>query len=269
MARERYLLGDEEEAINKPGAEIKADTKKSKWDNFWFYHKWHVIVIASICLLVGWFVHDLTAKVNPDYQIALLTKQGYPSDMIESMQNGIAKYGKDLNGDGKVVVQINSYSISTKSLDDTTSSGASSVKNTDSSATSSKEEPAAATMNQQVQQADMVRFMADATAGSSIIYLTDDDNFKNQQSSNVLFTYLDGTIPQKGATDYDKMRVPWSQCKLLPQLKISGSQLSQSQVQKALSNLSISMRVYPKDSGNTKQYYDQVKALFNKLVYDK
>jgi hypothetical protein len=264
MARERYLLGDEEESINKPGAEITADTKKSKWDNFWFYHKWHVIVIAAICLLVGWFVHDITAKVDPDYEIALLTKQSYPDDMIESMQNEIAKHGKDLNGDGRVVVHINSYTIT---QDDTTSSGTSSLQNPASSTASSKKDPAAGAMNQQVQQADLVRFVADATAGTSIIYLTDDDSFKHQQTVNFLFSYLDGTTPKKDATDYGKMRVSWSQCKLLPQLKISGSQLSQSQVQKALNNLSISMRVYPKDS--SKQNYDRNKALFNKLIYDK
>jgi len=264
LARERYLLGDQEETINKLGAEITADTKKSKWENFWFYHKWHIVIIATACLLVGWFVHDMVAKVNPDYQIGLITEASYPNDVIEGMQTEIAKYGKDLNGDGKVVVQINSY-IFSKENTSSTATATSSKEN----ASSTTVPTSAVTMDPQVNEANVVRFMADISNTSSAIFLTDDASFKSQQKVNSLFAYLDGTKPKAGATDFEKMRVSWNQCKLLSQFKISTNQLSQSNVQKLLGNLNISMRVSTSESTSQKNYYTQSKALLNKLVYDK
>lgn len=254
MARERYLLSKDEETIHKADAEIKADTKKSKWDNFWFYHKWHVLIVVAVCLLVFWFVHDMVTKVEPDYQIGLLTQDTFQSDVVDSLQTEIAKYGKDLNGDGKVVVQINSYPF---------------MQSDTSSQTNTSSLNPSINMNQQQDQAIRVKYMADLAAGTSIIFLTDDTNFQNQQKANSVFAYTDGTAPKTGATDFEKMRVSWDQCKVLSQLKISSSQLSQSDVQKTLSKLSISLRVYSTTKEDANSYYAQSKALFNKLVNGK
>lgn len=242
MARERYLLNADEEAINRPGAEIKADTKKSKWDNFWFYHKWHVIIAVIVVAIAVAFIHDMVSKVNPDYQIALMTQKAYPAEITDALQTEIAKYGKDLNGDGKVVVQINNYVIAQGS--DTNKVDA----------------------NQQM--ASVTRLTADISSGQSMIFLCDDANFKNQEKSNSLFSYLDGAAPKAGATDYDKMRVSWDQCNKLTNLKINVQGLSQNDAQKLLSQLSISMRVNPSDS-KQKDYYNQSRILFSRLVYGK
>ena len=110
MARDRYLWNAGEETINDPRFEIKKpDTPKSKWENFWFYHKWHVFATIAAVFIVGTLVYDIATKVDPDYQVALLTQKSYPQEMLNQLSEEMSKYGYDLNGDGNVIVQINSY----------------------------------------------------------------------------------------------------------------------------------------------------------------
>lgn len=231
MARERYLLHAGEEEINRPGAEKKADTKKLKWDNFWYYHKLHVIIGLCVVVLGGFFIHDLTSKVNPDYQIALITQQSYPEETTDALQNEIAKYGKDLNSDGKVIVQISNYVIT-----DTTSSGVT---------------------DPNMQMAGITRLTADLSTGQSIILITDDASFQSQQKQSQLFAYLDGSKPKDGATDFDKMRIALNDCKTLS-ASASGTK-----------ELSMSLRVYQDTEASSKKgtetYYAASQKLFNEL----
>ena len=198
MAREGYLL-DGEDPIHNPDAEIKANSPKSKWDNFWYYHKWHVIAgIVALCVVL-FFVHDMTSRVNPDYQIALITKQTYPTDMTDALEAQIAKYGKDLNGDGKVVVQVNTYT----EAGDTSSSGM--------------------VVDPNVQMASYVKLTSDISEGSSMIFITDDATFRNEQNKLHMFSYFDGSTPAENAADYDKMRVSLKDCKVLANAKVTVS----------------------------------------------
>ena len=85
MARDRYLWNAGEEEINDASKVIRADTPKSKSDNFWFYHKTHVIVGILIMLIVSWFIYDLASKVDPDYQIGIITNSSYPSETLDKL----------------------------------------------------------------------------------------------------------------------------------------------------------------------------------------
>ena len=232
MARERYLLHAGEEEINRPGAEKKADTKKLKWDNFWYYHKLHVIIGLFVVVLGGFLIHDLTTKVNPDYQIAMITQQSCPEETTDALQDEIAKYGKDLNSDGKVVVQISNYVIA-----DTTSSG---------------------TVDMNMQAAGQTRLIADLSTGQSMIFITDDDSFQNQQKQSQLFAYLDGSTPKADATDFAKMRIALNDCK-----KLSASAAG-------TKALSMSMRIYQNTEAagkkGTETYYTASQKLFNQLI---
>lgn len=244
MARERYLLDDEEDTIHNPEAEKKiekqSETKKSKWVNFWYYHKWHVIIGVVVCLIIAGFAKDMLSKVEPDYQIALMTQDTYPSDVLESLQNQIAKYGKDLNGDGKVVIQINNYVV--KHGDD--------AKKAD--------------YNQQM--AGVVKYTSDLQNIDSVIFITDDKSFLNEPS---IFSYLDGTKPKENAKDYEKMKIAWEKCKILPKLNPQSANYSSSDIQKLMSKLSVSLRIYDQKGNQKDTYYSESVKLFNKLVYDK
>ena len=252
MARDRYLWNSGEEAINKEGAEKKLQDRKSKWENFWYYHKLHVLITVICLAVVGGFIHEMVNREDPDYQIALLTQKGYSTDLVEALQGEIAKYGEDLNGDGKVLVQINPYTIVTGEGEQAS--------------------------DPSVQMAGVTRFSVDVQEGDSIIYITDDESFRNNQGTNRLFSYLDGSLPAESADDYENMRVPWEECKILSGLKPGQDQtaLTPEGLQKALDSmkdLSVSLRVFEgtplAEKKNMKEHYDASRRLFDKLVYDK
>lgn len=236
MAREGYLHNAGEETINAPGAEIKIETPKGKWDNFWFYHKWHVIIAIAVAALIGFFIHDMLTVVHPDYQIGLITQAGYSSEATDRLEQELEKYGEDLNHDGKVVVQVNAYVVAA--------------------------DPNSADPN--MQMASVTKLTADLSDGMSMIFLTDDASFQNEQKSQQLFTYLDGTSPAANATDYDKMRVSLKDAAKLQSLKTS---VSTGEGALMLNNLSASLRIVKGTKAEDKQmdYYTASKKLFDQV----
>ena len=77
MASARYTLNITPDAPEKPSGPM---TPRQKWDNFWFYHKWHVVVGVVVALLVGLMIRDVVTNTEPDYTIGVLTSQSLPYD---------------------------------------------------------------------------------------------------------------------------------------------------------------------------------------------
>ncbi|HIU30601.1 MAG TPA: hypothetical protein IAB66_00345 [Candidatus Caccousia avistercoris] len=231
LARERYLLHAGEEEINREGAEITLKTPKDKWDNFWFYHKKHVIIGTLAAILVGYMIYDLATKVEPDYNVAILSSQTIAYDAAEYLADALAPYGEDLNGDGQVVVQVNTFDIA---------QGA-----------------AAENVDPNVQMASMTKFMGDLQTGDSYIYFTDDTSFAAYVTEEGMFAYLDGSSVPEGATDYENMRLPVSECKAL-----EGTEIGQ-----YLQDFSISLRDIRQSLVEERpEYYLGAKALYENMV---
>lgn len=237
MARERYLLHAGEEKINEPGAEKKADNPKAKWQNFWYYHKLHVLIGAVVIALAVFLIHDMTSAVRPDYQVGLITQSSYPQEAVDALETELAKYGEDLNSDGKVVVQITPTAIAGDS--------------------SNVGDP-------NVQMAGVVKLDADLSEGSSMIFLTDDASFQDQQKKQKLFAYLDGSMPEDNASDFAHMRIALKDCKKLSGLSTNSSYGA------VLDKLSLSMRVFKgtklEDKKDKEQYFAASKKLFDKVT---
>lgn len=242
MARERYLLHAGEETIHQLSAEKTPNSPKLKWDNFWFYHKWHVLVAIAIVLLVGFFIHDMISKVNPDYEIGLITQTTYSTDVTDQLEHQLANLGKDLNGDGKVIVQVDSYVVA------------------DSSTSSQIVDPNA-------QMAGFVKLSADFSEGTSMIFITDDASFRAEQSKEQMFSYLDGSTPAEGAKDYDKMWKSLNDCKALTNSKVV---VGDGTSQNLFENLRISMRAFQGTGLEKKKdkvaYYTACKKLFDTII---
>lgn len=262
MARERYLLHAGEDTIHNPEAEKEAlqkdKTPRGKWENFWYYHKFHVLIAVFVLLVAGYSIWSTVKTVQPDYTIGMITQQSYPQEAIDALQNGMAKYGKDLNKDGRVVVQIDQYTIS--------SDGASSApeRNPQSGGTQIQDP--------QFEIANQTKLAADLSQGTSMIFLTDDASFLAQEKNGERpFAYLDGSTPKGSAADYDKMRISIQKCPKLANLNVnlrleSGSEtLSMSNVMK---DMGLSLRVYYGSGiqGKEKDYYAASKDLFQKLT---
>lgn len=86
-------------------------TRLQRLQNWWYYHK--VLVIAAVIVVVMLIpvAQNLLGigVVEPDYQIACVTKGGISDKTAEELCRACEALGQDLNGDGKVVVNLVSY----------------------------------------------------------------------------------------------------------------------------------------------------------------
>lgn len=232
MAREGLLLqpgGDE-----TPPLPPEPETPKSRWDNFWYYHKWHVVFAAAGVILVALFIKDLNAP-RADFEIGMITEDYIPEETVSLLQDEIAKYAEDLNGDGRVMVQVNSYPV-----------------------TSSAAQPGAAQSQPEMaelQAAARIKLDADLAAGQSFLFLTDETSFEQQQKQQKIFARTDGTTPPEGENGPDGMRIPLSRMKAFSGLSDLPDRLG------------LSLRVYQGSAAEGKQeaYWRASVRLFQKL----
>ena len=85
-------------------------TFREKWDNFWYYYKGRTLLIAFLVLVFGITGWQFFTRENPDYIVMLAMDKTVPADVTEALEDYLDDFGEDLNGDGKVAVQI--YDVS-------------------------------------------------------------------------------------------------------------------------------------------------------------
>lgn len=182
MARERYLLGAGEDTIHSGVIELK--TAKDKRANWWFYHKNHLIIGIIMTIVVGSLIYSIASKVNPDYTIALITSYNLPEEVLSAMEEHIAPYADDRNGDGRAVVEINSYVFG----------------------------DVASSSDFQARQAAYARFAGDTSMGTCIIYMHDSTGFANLEGDFPgFFQYNDGSPMPDEARDFENAMRDWSE----------------------------------------------------------
>ena len=262
MAREGYLVNAGEDTIHDPEAEKKAEqsgkTPRGKWQNFWYYHKWHVIIGVVAFVVVAWSVISSVTTVKPDFTIGLLTQKTYPDSVLNALTGEMEKYGKDLNGDGKVVVQVAQFVLPGEA--------------SSAAFPSASSDMAQQQQNLEALQAYQAKWITDMSVGTSMIMISDNANFIQQEKTNRIFSYLDGTTPSSTATDYDKMRVPLEKCPKLANVMVSLQSGNGSNVNvklaKMMPDCSISIRRYKGTAvdGKADSYYKASMELLKKII---
>ena len=112
MAREMALAGVPKEELERVEVPQEPQTPKSKWQNFWFYYKWWVVAGACLLAIIGVGVWQAATHVEPDYPIALVTRDGVSEEGITELETMLQSFGQDLNGDGKIVVEVEDLALS-------------------------------------------------------------------------------------------------------------------------------------------------------------
>ena len=106
MAREWLLRGVDPEELKPTPKDEGPQTPRSKWENFWFHHKlkFWLIVFVAVVTVVG--ITQLFTRDKPDYYVLLITEVAYTNPEREALAALLEDYGVDLDGDGKVEVQV-------------------------------------------------------------------------------------------------------------------------------------------------------------------
>ena len=170
----------------------KQYTRKERWANWWDYNLKWVITLGIAAAFVGYcFIGQYFFTTHADYNVAVVAPHYLPEATQTALQDALAAYGEDRNGDGKVVVKLNVYTMNFGSDDS----------------------------DAYLDMAGTTKLSTDIQGAlSSIFILYDPAGF---QSTTGTLRYLDGSLPQSDAdNDWWNMVYHWDDCPVLAGLDL-------------------------------------------------
>lgn len=186
-----WVTKDSTETYNQTPAPPREYTKKEKAANWWHYHWMLVAVIAALVVLAVWIIKDTVFQTRPDVQVAYVGTHDLPVDTVSALEEALTPYCTDLNGDGKVVVQVTTYTVDFDAENESTDA--------------------------YYQMAGVTRLSAELSSGGKtyIFLLEDPAGFEKETGA---LQYLDGTVPDDPETatpDWREMVYRWTDCPVL------------------------------------------------------
>lgn len=175
--------------------EIHELTKEEKRRNWWHYHKWHVVIAAVLALCAGNILWNALGigQTKPDYSIAYVGSVPLSEETAGALREGLTAISPDLNGDGKVAVELQQYvSVNTGDAD-----------------------------SLYYAQAARVQLVADITDCKSYFFLLEDP--AGFQEATSALRNLDGSLPADGDLTPDGKYVLWGDCPILAQIELGAA----------------------------------------------
>lgn len=151
--------------------------------NWWDYHKLHVLLGAALAVLAAILLLQDPGGPAADYTVCWVSPRPLEEEASAELSKRLASYGRDLNGDGTVRVEVRQLLLD---LDAVLTRG---------------------TQGQR-EYGELLALDADLEAGQSGIFLTDDA--ASLQAYTGALLYLDGTVPEPGAPDWENMVISWT-----------------------------------------------------------
>ena len=106
-----WVTKDSTETYNQTPEPPREYTKTEKAANWWHYH-WGIVVIVVLCAFFGiWIIKDTVFQTRPDVQVAYVGTHDLRADTVTALQDALTPFCEDTNGDGKVVVQVDTYNV--------------------------------------------------------------------------------------------------------------------------------------------------------------
>ena len=166
-------------------------TRKERWNNWWDYNlKWVLIAVITIGFVGYCFIGQYFFTVRPDYNVAVVSPYYLPEDTLNALQESLAAYGEDLNGDGDTVVTVNVYTVDYSGGGDA-----------------------------YLAMAGTTKLFSDVQGALSAIYILYDP--AGFQENTGALRYLDGSLPVGGADeDWWNMVYRWTDCPVLTGLDL-------------------------------------------------
>ncbi len=124
-------------------------TFKSRCIDFWFYHKWHLLVGILILFMAVMGVHSCFNKDNVDVYVLYMITGSYSENSNAALARKLEKYIDDVNGDGEKRVQVITVSFSEV------------LERTD-----------------RAQETTLSKMIGQVASGPALFYVMDDENFE-------------------------------------------------------------------------------------------
>ena len=192
-----WVTKDSTETYNQTPEPPREYTKKEKAANWWHYHWVWVVVITLGVVFGAWIIKDTLFQTRPDVQIAYVGTHDLPADTVTALQDALTPFCTDVNGDGKVVVQVDTYTVDFDADNESTDA--------------------------YYQMAGVTRLSAElASGGKTYIFLLEDPEGFEQETGAL--QYLDGTVPEdpdeSNAAEWPEMVYRWTDCPVLAGLDL-------------------------------------------------
>lgn len=206
-------------------------TKKEKIVNWFHYYKWWLLGGAAALVVLISLLRTMlgVGVVKPDYSFGVITSFPLPKGTSEALETALENVAQDLNGDGKVHVEIVTF---------VTGDGA-------------DEETA-----MYFGSAAMVQLQANVMAADSHFFLMEDPALFQGQFQALADS--EGKLSDEEDVSVEGRCLAWDECPGLQTLELPDEALS------VLRNLSFGRRGYS-DSSKVK-YYDEFEALWALLT---
>lgn len=176
-----------------PTAERLVNSLGVGMKNWWYYHKWYVIIgviLLGVAIdLIGSALGLFTK--SPDLQIAYVGRAPLPQDTVSALQQAFTSLIGDYNHDGQTIVQINQY-ISNSSTTDVDTA--------------------------YYQYASEITLIGDISDCESYLFLMEDA--QNFQREYQLLALPDGSCPNEADYTVDDKVIVWSDCPILTSLDL-------------------------------------------------
>lgn len=106
-------MANEQEKIKGDDVKIKVSNPFfSKLENFWFHHKWKVIISAFFLIVLGIGIFQMFTKEQYDTQVSVATHVIYDKKQLEAFNKTIESFlPKDVNRDGKKNLAVYRYRV--------------------------------------------------------------------------------------------------------------------------------------------------------------
>lgn len=170
----------------QPDAPVEL-TKAEKRKNWWYYHKWHVGAVLLLAAVIVSIVWPIVNRTTPDVQVAYVGEMPLPEDAAAALEEALAGLTEDLNGDGKVLVELRQY-------------------------VSGSDADAAALM------AAEVSLIADVSEQESFLFLLEDPAAFQERYHTLC--RLDGSLPEEGDDSVENSVLAWDECPVLAGLDL-------------------------------------------------
>lgn len=182
----------------KPDEPPPPRTWKQRLANWFYYYKWWIVVWAVLLYVIGSLVWNALGigQTKPDYIFAYVGSSTLPEAYADSVEAELAKLGRDVNGDGKVTVELRQYIIN-RSGDPETA--------------------------MYYNYASNVVLLADINEAESYFFLAEDA--AGLQKAYQIFARADGTPPAEGDVSVQDKVFRWSDCPVLSELAVEQSPL--------------------------------------------
>ncbi len=177
----------------KPDPPSPPMTRKERLANWFHYNKLWLAVWAVILSVAGSMLWNVLGigQVRPDYLFAYIGSDALPEECAAALETELAALGEDVNGDGRVSVELRQY------------------------ATNRGGDPETALYYNYA--ADVV-LAADITDAESYFFLVEDP--LAVQLAYQIFAKADGTPPEDGDFEVNDKVFPWKNCPVLSGLAV-------------------------------------------------